>query len=68
METKFTVVPTKNIQLTFNYVSCVSASWSRPIVTCLNFFPVICINIKNMYIIHPVNSIVTTEVVNFRVN
>jgi hypothetical protein len=68
VKAKFAVVSSENIQLTFNYVSCVSASRSWSIVTCLDFLPVISVNIEDMYIVHPVNTVVATKIVNFRIN
>ena len=63
METQLTVVSTEYVQLTFDYISCVTAARSGSIVTSLDLLPVILLDIKDVYIVHPVGSIVSTEVV-----
>ena len=65
MKREFTVVTTKHVKLTFHYVGRVATSWSWSIVASSNFFPVISIYIKDVHIIHPMNTIVASEVVNF---
>ena len=68
VETKFTVVTSEYIQLTLYYIGSVAASWTRSVVTCLNLIPMIGFNIENMNIIHPVNTIVSSKVINFAID
>ena len=62
IETKFAIVSTKNVKLSFHNISSVSTSWSWLKLTCGNFLPVVTLNIKHMDVIHPVNTVVSSEV------
>ena len=65
VKTKFTVVSSKDIELSFDNICCMATSRTRFITTSLNFIPSILFYVENMDIIHPLNSIVPTEIVNF---
>ena len=64
MEREFAVVTTEYIKLTFYYVGCMATARSRSIVTSLNFFPMIRINIKNVHIVHPMDTVISSKIVN----
>ena len=68
IETEFTIVSTKNVKLSFDDISSVSASWSWLKLTCGYFLPVIALNVKHMDVIHPVYTIVSSEVDDFWVD
>ena len=64
VEAQFTVISSENIKLAFHNIRCMTTSGSGTVITRLNLFPMIRINVKDMYIVHPMNTIVATEVVN----
>lgn len=68
METQFAVISTEYVELALNYVCCVATTRTRFVVTRLNLFPMICLNIKHMNIVHPMHTIITSKVIDFRIN
>lgn len=68
IETEFTIISSKNVQLSFHNIGSVSASWSWFKFTACNFFPVVIFNIKDVHIVHPMNSIISSEIDNFWIN
>ena len=68
VEAELTIVAAKNIQLSLDYVGCVSAARTRSVVTCLHFLPVVLLNVKDVDIIHPMGTVVASKVVDFRVD
>ncbi len=63
IERQFAVVTAEHIQLAFHYISSVATPGSGAIVTGLHLFPHVLVNIKHMHIIHPMSTIVPTEVI-----
>ena len=68
IEGEFAVVPTEHIELALDDIGGVSAARPRPKVARLHFLPIVLLNVKDVHIIHPVCSIVPSEVVNLRVD
>ena len=68
IEGEFAVISSEYIQLPLDDISGVSAARSRPKVTRLHLLPIILLNVKYVHIIHPVCSIIPTEVVNLGVD
>ena len=68
IEGEFAVIASEYIQLPLDDISGVSAARSRPKVTRLHLLPIILLNVKYVHIIHPVCSIIPTEVVNLGVD
>lgn len=64
VEAQFAVISSENIKLAFHNIRCMTTSGSGTVIARLNLFPMIRINVKDMYIVHPMNTIVATEVVN----
>ena len=62
VETQFTIITSENIELSFHDIGSVSATWSWLEFASDNFLPVIAFNIEDMHIIHPMNSVITTEI------
>ena len=61
---QLTVVATKHIQLSFDDIGCVSAAGPWSVVTCLHLLPVVLLYVKHVHIVHPVSSIIASEIVN----
>ena len=68
IETEFTVVASKNVELAFHDIGCVSASWAWLELTCGHLLPVITFDIENMYVIHPMDAIIASKVYYLGVN
>lgn len=68
MEGEFAVVATEDVELALDYVGCVSASRAWFVLARLNLLPVICVNIENMDVVHPVHPVIPSEVVYFGVH
>ena len=68
VEGQLAIVATEYVKLPLDNVRCVPASRSRPVVTRLNFLPMILFDVKDMDVVHPMRAIVAAEVVNFRVH
>jgi hypothetical protein len=65
---QFTVITAKDIELTLYNIGSVAASRSGSIVTGLDLFPHVLVNVEHVHIIHPVSTIVPAKIVNFRVD
>jgi len=68
IETKFAIIASKNIELAFHDVCGMTTPWSRLKFASNHFLPVIILNVENMHIIHPMNSVVPSKINYFRVN
>ena len=67
VEGQLAIVASEHIKLALYNIGCVTAARSRSVVTRLNFFPMILLDVKNMNVVHPMRAIVATKVVYFRV-
>jgi len=68
VEGQFAVISSEDVELTFHDVCGVSASRSWFELTCRHFLPVVAFNIEDVDVVHPVNSVVSTEVDDLGVN
>ena len=67
VETEFTVVSPEDVELSLDDVCGVPAPRSRLELASSDFLPVVCLDVKHMDIIHPMHSIIPSEVDDFRV-
>lgn len=68
VKAQLTVVASKDIELALHNVGSVSATRSGSILTCGHSVPVVVFDIEHMHIIHPMNTVISTEVVNLGVD
>ena len=65
MKRKFTIISSENVQLPLYYISGVSTSWPRSVVSRLHLLPIIGLDVEHVHIVHPVHAIVPAEVIYF---
>jgi hypothetical protein len=68
VEAEFTVISSEAVQVALHDVGSMSAARLGPELTGLDLFPVISFNIKHVYVVHPVDSIIPAKVINLAVN
>ena len=62
---KLAIVASENVELALHDVCSVAASWARLVPIGLHLTPSVAVDIEDMDIVHPLNAIVPSEVVNF---
>lgn len=68
VEAQFAIITSKDVQLTLNYIRCMTTPWSRLVAVSLYFSPSISFNVKGMNIVHPLHAIIATKIVDFIVD
>ena len=62
VEAQLAIVSTEDVELALDDISGVSASWPWLELASCYFLPVVALNVKHMDVIHPVDSVVSSEV------
>ena len=68
VEAELAVISTEHIELAFYNICRVAAARTRAVVASLHLFPVVGVDIEHMHVVHPVNPIVATKVIDLGVN
>lgn len=62
VERQLAIVSSEDVKLSFHDVGCMPATGSRLELRCSHFLPVIRLNIKDVHIVHPMDTVVASKV------
>ena len=68
IEGELAIIAPKDIELPFYYVCCMAASRTRLVPIGLDFVPSVTVDVEDVNIIHPLNAVIASKVVDLRVD
>jgi hypothetical protein len=68
VEGELAVIATEDVQLSLHYVGSVSAAGPRLVITSLYLFPIVIFDVENMYIIHPMHTVIPSKVIDLGID
>ena len=65
VERELTIISSEDVELALHYVGSVPAARAWFVSVSLHLAPAVAINVKNVHIVHPLHTIIATEIVYF---